>query len=373
MPHEVLETRLETLSRLRSLFLFFRGSENDSLMKNRRFGFSLVELLVVVAIIATLIGLLLPAVQAAREAGRQSACANKLRQLGLALANHEVAMGRFPPSCVWSGTSITDASSSAVWSAHARLLPYLEEFIVGAQIQRQLAVPYSQARLPDGTLIAGLGIPALICPSEPNTQVRARADGTPESAPLTYAVNMGTWMVYDPTSNTGGNGAFFPNSRLGAAAFRDGLSKTVGLAEVNTYTRYFRNAARPTPTEPTSPTDLCNLGGDFKNDPPASGTGHTEWADGRCHQTGFTAAFPPQTAVPCDRPSGTHDIDWTNQQEAKSFSAITAAAVTARSHHPASVAFIMMDGSVHHAANGMATEVWKALATRAGSEPTPPL
>jgi prepilin-type N-terminal cleavage/methylation domain-containing protein len=331
-------------------------------------GFSLVELLVVVAIVATLFGLLLPAVQSARESARRSACQNKLRQLGIALANYESAYRRYPPSCVWSGTSTSDASSNAVWSAQARLLPFLEEFAIGDEVQRQLAVPYSQAALGDGQLISSLRIPALFCPSEPNTQVRTRTDGTPEHAPLNYAVNLGTWTVFQPATNSGGDGAFFPNSRLTAARFTDGLSKTIALAEVKTFTPYFRNAALPQPGRPSSPAAVCSLGGDFKNDLPTPGSGHTEWVDGRSHQTGFTSTFPPQTVVPCQRASGTYDVDWNNQQEAKSLTAPTAAAITARSHHAGVVNHVMMDGSVQQATEAIAADVWQALTTRSGAE-----
>jgi prepilin-type N-terminal cleavage/methylation domain-containing protein len=330
-------------------------------------GFTLVELLVVVAIVATLIGLLLPAVQGAREAARGNACRNNLRQLALANTNYETSYRRFPPSLIWGGKSTSDASAGAVWSAQARLLPFLEELAIGAEIQRQLDIPYSEATTSGGSLIAGLRIPVLLCAAEPNTQIRMK-NGTPEHAPLSYAINLGSWMVFDPAGRSGGDGSFYPNSRLKVGQFTDGLSKTIALAEVKSYTPYFRNAGLTTPTLPGSPDQVCGLGGDFKNDLPAAGTGHTEWVDGRGHQTGFTATFPPQTVVPCSRSSGRYDIDWTNQQEAKSLTTPTAAAVTARSHHPDVVNYARMDGSVHAASSSTDAHVWRSLATRAGGD-----
>ncbi len=101
-------------------------------MKTRsRSGFTLIELLVVIAIIAVLIGLLLPAVQAAREAARRSQCVNNLKPLGLAAHNSHDVNYSFPMGSSLA-TTIAYGNPPAIggwtnWSAHSLLLPYLEQ------------------------------------------------------------------------------------------------------------------------------------------------------------------------------------------------------------------------------------------------------
>ncbi|MFM8702528.1 MAG: type II secretion system protein, partial [Planctomycetia bacterium] len=92
-----------------------------------RLGFSLVELLVVIAIISTLVGLLLPAVQAARESGRRTSCANNVRQLATACQQHLEAQGHFPTGGwgqEWGGDPDAGFGSKQPGGWHYSLLPY---------------------------------------------------------------------------------------------------------------------------------------------------------------------------------------------------------------------------------------------------------
>lgn len=320
--------------------------------------FTLVELLVVIAIIGTLVGLLLPAVQAARESARRMQCQNHLKQWTLALANHEGATRRYPPLRTWGGQVATPGSS---WSAQARLLPYVEEVAVGSEIARQLGVDYAAARLSDGvTPISSLRIAPLLCPSE--TKDRQRVDGATLYYPLNYGVNAGTWLVLDPVTGETGDGTFIVNGRLRSADVLDGLSHTLAFAEVRAYTPYRRDSGSPRMPPPTS-TDGVPSGGTVKVD-----SGHTEWVDGRVHQSGFTATFPPGTTVRVTVNGVDVAGDWNNQREALSATVPTMAAVTSRSYHPGLVNAAMMDGSVRGIASDIAQDAWRALATRAGGE-----
>ncbi|MDR2115625.1 MAG: DUF1559 domain-containing protein [Planctomycetaceae bacterium] len=96
-------------------------------MKVRHFrGFTLVELLVVIAIIGTLIALLLPAIQAAREAARRSQCTNHLKQIGIAVHNFHDTLQGLPPACI-GGTGATDSAPQGRASFWALIFPFIEQ------------------------------------------------------------------------------------------------------------------------------------------------------------------------------------------------------------------------------------------------------
>jgi prepilin-type N-terminal cleavage/methylation domain-containing protein len=100
-----------------------------------RRAFTLVELLVVIAIIGILVALLLPAIQAAREAARGAQCSNNLRQIGIALLNHHDSIRSFPPGVHVSQLNGSGTHGPAAFGWGGLILPYLEETSLGSQYQ----------------------------------------------------------------------------------------------------------------------------------------------------------------------------------------------------------------------------------------------
>lgn len=326
-----------------------------------RRAFTLVELLVVIAIIGILVGLLLPAVQAAREAARRMSCSNNMKQIMLAVHNYESATKRIPPA--WTRPAL----SGDGWSAQARILPYIEQLALADSVD--YAAGYGNSTiLVDGERIriAAFRVPTYQCPSEIRDDQRYNDDGDPYHYPLNYGYNAGRWMVYNPATDTPGDGAFQTGRLSGFRDILDGLSNTLGFAEVKAWNPYLRDAGLdgnlPRPTETAQ---ICALAGSFKRN-----TGHTEWVDGRAHQTAFTTTFTPNTKVLCDISGIEYDVDFTNMREGRSDDLTTFSAVTSRSYHSGGVMVGLMDGSVRFVTESIERQIWQDLSTRAGREST---
>ena len=325
-------------------------------------GFTLIELLVVIAIIAILIALLLPAVQQAREAARRSQCKNNLKQFGLALHNYLSAYTAFPPAFCVSPNGSSGYTPGGQWSIHARILPFGD----AANLFNNIDFTKNYSGQADPS-IAYTRVPFFMCPSEVNDKMRTDSSGAPEHYPVSYGYNGGTWRVFTNSSLSGGDGAFYPNSKTRPRDFTDGTTNTLCFAEVKAFTAYNRDGDAGTSSIPSTAGGVEALIGGGGSDKPNSG--HTEWVDGRVHQTGFTTTLPPNTKVIVPGATGAIDAgDYTSCREAQSCTGPTYAAVTARSYHTGIVHALLMDGSVRSLSENIDLNTYRALSTRSGGE-----
>ncbi len=204
-------------------------------MKSLRQGFTLIELLVVIAIIAVLIGLLLPAVQAAREAARRVQCVNNLKQMGLALHNYHDAVGSFPMSYMARSRFIDGATdTSPGWGWGATILPQLEQAPLYGAINIGLPV-----EAPHNSTVVQSIQGVYLCPSDPIPGgvfpvTDAAGNVLAMMAPTSYAACVGNDYADTTTglNNDGlGNGVMYRNSAIRLGAITDGTSQTIVLAE----------------------------------------------------------------------------------------------------------------------------------------------
>jgi len=327
----------------------------------RRSGVTLVELLVVVAVIGTLVGLLAPGVQAARESGRRSRCINNLRQLGLSLANHESARRVFP---VGSESRAFPAYPKVTaqhcrWSALAHLAPFYEEQSLLAGLDT--SVPLYIDLRPDA--IASQNKPVVktvvslfLCPSDRGIAV------SPIFGPTNYAASTGSGADGTPYET---DGLFFINSRIRMKDITDGVSNTVSFAEsllgdsasTNRATVTAANAYQFVMSAPLSETSCASTAVWNFSDPRGF-----SWANGEYRTTMYNHKFTPNDArMDCMgvlmSPGGQID---------RLYAAYGWRA--ARSRHPGGVNVVMADGSGQFVSDSVDPAIWKALATRAGGE-----
>jgi prepilin-type N-terminal cleavage/methylation domain-containing protein/prepilin-type processing-associated H-X9-DG protein len=322
-------------------------------MNRRRSAFTLIELLVVIAIISVLIALLLPAVQAAREAARRIQCTNNLKQIGLGMHNYQESRGCLPASDMVYNSTILQTDLSAL----SMILPYLEQTNVYNSINFDFAYanpssvtptppyPNDTARM---TVVNGF-----VCPSDLPSPIPSLGGQT------NYMANMGSWIVWQAANgpNVGlaaPNGIFYGDSATSFAAITDGLSNTTLFSErvladgnnaiVSPIADVFFSPAAPTTLDDAvaqcQAVDITNLGNQF---PLYMGA---PWLNG---QHIFLQVTPPNT-----RSCG--------------FFLYLRAIMPASSRHPGGVNTCFADGSVKFIKDAISVQTWRALGTRAGGE-----
>ena len=317
---------------------------------DQRRAFTLVELLVVIAIIGVLVALLLPAVQAAREAARRMSCANNLKQLTLAMHNFESSHGSLP-----GGEHEAFSGANAYFSPHAMMSQFYEQGNFYSKLNLNLspydAVNYNAAMLQPKTLI---------CPSDPRPGKNEPLGWT------NYHCNSGGWVVtnqwdgvFGPMADVGGGKKTGP---LRFADVTDGLSNTSAFAEVvngaassgSKPSRFdcYEFGASPTGTATAIRTAFATK--DWKTSTiPWSGTWRYRgypWTEGTHWRSWYNHVMPPNSV--CWLPDGDF---WKLVSPSSSY-------------HPAGVNASMCDGSVRFVADSINGDVWTATGTRNGKE-----
>jgi prepilin-type N-terminal cleavage/methylation domain-containing protein/prepilin-type processing-associated H-X9-DG protein len=306
--------------------------------RDHRHAFTLVELLVVVAIIGVLIALFLPAVQKAREAANRVVCQNNLKQIGLALHMYHDNWSYFPSGYVWrpgiSGADpimcpnqLGDSTDTAPgWGWAALLLPFLEQDNLRRLIDLNVPAEDSRFNSVRTTLLS-----IFVCPTDRGTGVYTIISdlGTPmgDAATNSYAAcyGSGTQITLDPDR---GNGLFFRNSRIRLADISDGSSNTLAIGE---------RAALLTRTP------WCGA--------PCEGTLH------------ITPGAPTESTTVADSPcqplaqAGSHSLNDRFSDPDNFFTP-----------HPGAGQFLFADGSVRRLQIQIDLAVFQALATRNGGE-----
>jgi len=371
---------------------------------NRRsacFGFTLVELLVVIAIIGILVALLLPAIQAAREAARRSQCMNNLKQIGIALQNYHSAHKTFP-----MGAALQEG---AMWSGF--LLPYLEEAALTDIVTIDFvdSKPYSHVQASYGTITDPLYknviacetvIPVFRCPSVPvpehmpdrghrsNRYVQARVPATyiacasgVASSQAKYQLFLNEYHFYMEQLDGVMYGVRVkdPNPKFGKglvtmAKITDGTSKTVAVGEaVPDIERIGRlhtdGYPRPEPQYGTRK-DHWYIGSDSIGTPdigdPSEALGSTG-VPMNLHRDQEVLALCDSTAggagASDDLAGGTHLVGVADCE---------ALQISFSSEHPGIVQVVMCDGSVQAVQEDIEGIIWSNMGSRDEKFDDPP-
>ena len=327
--------------------------------KYRRDGFTLVELLVVIAIIGILVALLLPAVQAAREAARRNTCVNNLHQISLATLNFEAAKKQFP-----AGRTLPRA-----WSQHTRLLPYLEEANAFGIVDFEQAIANNDARL--------FHLNAFLCPSDTSEGLEnsPNEDGQSGWGRNNYRGNAGNDVgllngIGPPaTHREQNNGVFLSNKTVRMAEITDGTSKTALFSEMvigdgNDFVvtepgDYFRiSEGMMTRTQVRDACLALNTATMNVKRQQFSRAGRN-WTTGNYVPTRYNHIITPNGRS-CSRKDGGAQLGAAVNDNG--------GAVTASSRHPGGVGVAFVDGGVAFVSDDVDALVWSSYGSRNGGE-----
>jgi prepilin-type N-terminal cleavage/methylation domain-containing protein/prepilin-type processing-associated H-X9-DG protein len=333
-------------------------------MPRPRYAFTLIELLVVIAIIAVLLGLLLPAVQAAREASRRMQCTNQLKQIGLAMHQYITDNDVLPPTggidlnYIAIGTGRVPQNSSI----HLRLTNYLEHRDVYDAYNFMLGDVVSGNSVAANTTVMSTSIPGYFCPSDPNPGSNKTLDlgYSVHVTCVNYAVNAGTNRTYCGGAVNGvawwlgGNPSY--GTRVGFKAISDGTSNTAAFSEwvkgKSGANALGLNLVYQIPQlslgSPQQDISACQAAStplwDFKGE---------YWTLQDTGRGGPYYHIMPPNKPSCNVSAAYGVID--------SF-------IGASSLHPGGVNVLLMDGSVRFIKDSISPSIWSALGTRAGGE-----